>query len=91
MLLITQIVMTVRFGRKKTRQNVIVISKYALEEFVICCINELSKICVLRSTQTASNTTTQKGLQVMSGYVYGDRITTTCLIYSMLLDKLNKL
>jgi len=48
MLLITQIVMTVRFGRKKTRQKVIVISKYALEEFVICCINELSKICVLR-------------------------------------------
>ena len=43
--------MTVRFGRKKTRQNVIVISKYALEEFVICCINELSKICVLRRTQ----------------------------------------
>ena len=40
MLLITQIVMTVRFGRKKTRQNVIVISKYALEEFVICSINE---------------------------------------------------
>ena len=32
--------MTVRFGRKKTRQNVIVISKYALEKFVICSINE---------------------------------------------------